>query len=558
MAKKGYYASLIKSEIKKEILGTKDIKDKFKLKNMRNLTLKYTNFLGKTMKFDTEQEGEEETKFELSKILELVKDQKLDIIIGIAGGLIYGAYIPVLSLFLGKITTSFALKDRNEMYKEVLKWALILLAVTIVAVVCNYFKALKLSSLGSTITSSLRKKLFKKFLELDMGFYDYESNNPNELLSILSVEINYLRLIFTTILNAIMVTGGMLITAIIIGFYYDWKLTLIMLCFFPFRIVFSFLIGRFKVGGKKKYKKIRIEASLFFSEIVANTKTIFSYNYQDKAIELYKNILKKEYCDYIKDSLIISVLLSLGDFLTYASNSVAYKCAMKFIRDKTLTFGTMNNVKKTLMSYLETTDITIRGLSDYIKVRNGYKSVFRILNTTSAINALKEENKNKINLDDNNFKGKIEFKNVTFSYPTKPNAKILKNVSFVINPGMKVAIVGSSESGKSTIIHLIERFYDANKGEILIDDINIKELNLFQLRKKIGLISQEPVLFKRGIYENILYGDLNAERSQVFEAANKSFISKMLSDKEFHIKDNLGSFGEKQRISIARVIIINR
>ena len=170
-----------------------------------------------------------------------------------------------MSLFLGKITTSFALKDRNEMYKEVLKWALILLAVTIVAVVCNYFKALKLSSLGSTITSSLRKKLFKKFLELDMGFYDYESNNPNELLSILSVEINYLRLIFTTILNAIMVTGGMLITAIIIGFYYDWKLTLIMLCFFPFRIVFSFLIGRFKVGGKKKYKKIRIEASLFFS-----------------------------------------------------------------------------------------------------------------------------------------------------------------------------------------------------------------------------------------------------------------------------------------------------
>ena len=85
----------------------------------------------------------------------------------------------------------------------------------------------------------------------------------------------------------------MIITAIIIGFYYDWKLTLIMLCFFPFRILFSFLIGKFKVG-KKKYKKIRIEASLFFSEIVANTK-IFSYNYQNSAIELYKSILHKEY-----------------------------------------------------------------------------------------------------------------------------------------------------------------------------------------------------------------------------------------------------------------------
>ena len=330
-----------------------------------------------------------------------------------------------------------------------------------------------------------------------------------------------------------------------------------MLCFFPFRIVFSFLIGRFKVGGKKKYKKIRIEASLFFSEIVANTKTIFSYNYQDKAIELYKNILKKEYCDYIKDSLIISVLLSLGDFLTYASNSVAYKCAMKFIRDKTLTFGTMNNVKKTLMSYLETTDITIRGLSDYIKVRNGYKSVFRILNTTSAINALEEENKNKINLDDNNFKGKIEFKNVTFSYPTKPDLKVLNNVSFIIPRFKRAAIVGNSESGKSTIIQLIERFYDINEGEILIDDINIKDYNLYELRKKIGLISQEPMLFKRGLYENILYGNLEASRNDVFNVANKAALREFLNEKEFNLNEKSSSQGEKQRISIARTFLKN-
>ena len=514
MNQKGYYASLIKSEIKKEILGEKDFKEKLKLKNMRNLTLKFTGFTGNTIKSDLEQISEEETKFELSKILELVKDKKCSIVIGILGGLIYGAYIPCVSLLLGKITTSFALKDNSEMKKEVLKWSLVLLAITIVAVICNYFKALKLVELGSIVTSKLRKALFKKYLELHMGFFDYETNNPNELLSVLSIEINYIKLIFSTILGAIVVTLGMIITAIIIGFYYDWKLTLIMLCFFPFRIAFSYLVGKFKVGGKRKYKHVRIEASIFFSEIVSNTKTLFSYNYHNCAIELYKNILEKENCDYIKDSLIISALYSLGDFLTYASNSVAYKCAMKFIRHKTLTFGTMNNVKKTLMSYLESTDITIRGLSDLAKVRNGFKSVYR-------------------------------------------NLKILKNISFIIPPGGKVAIVGSSESGKSTIIQLIERFYDVNKGEILIDDINIKELNLYQLRKKIGLISQEPVLFKRGIYENILYGNLEKERSDVYDAANKAYISKMLNDKEFRVKDNYGSFGEKQRISIARVILKN-
>ena len=482
MDKKGYYFKLIKSEINKEILGEKYFEEITKTKNLD--AIKFNNFAGKTMKYDSNQESEEDIKFDLNKILELVKDKKADIIIGSICGLICGIYIPCITLLLGKITTSFALKDNSKMRSEVIKWSLILLAITIFVIICNYFKSLKLYNLGSVITSKLRKKLFKKYLELHMGFFDFESNNPNELLSTLSIEINYISLIFTTILESIVVSSGMLITAIIIGFYYDKKLTLILLCFFPFRILFAFLVGKFKVGGKRKYKDIRIEASLFFSEIVSNTKTLFSYNYQKNAINLYKNILEKENYDYIKDSLIISALLSLGDFLTYASNSVAYKCAIIFIRNKTLTFSALNNVEKTLMSYLETTDITIRGLSDYIKVKNGYKSVYRILNTKSEINALEKNNKNKINLLDNTFKGKIEFKNMTFSYPTKPNFKVLKNVSFIINPGSKVAIVGNTESGKSSILNLIERFYDANNGKILIDDINIKDLNLYQLRKK--------------------------------------------------------------------------
>jgi len=146
---------------------------------------------------------------------------------------------------------------------------------------------------------------------------------------------------------------------------------------------------------------------------------------------------------------------------------------------------------------------------------------------------------------------------VSFSYPTKPNLKVLRNVSFIIHPGTRVAIVGNSESGKSTIIQLIERFYDIYKGEILIDDINIKDYNLFELRKKIGLITYEPVLFKRSIYENILYGKLDATRGEVFNAANKAAIDKFLNDKEFELKENSSSQGEKQRISMARVFLKN-
>ena len=507
------------------------------------------------MRFAIGHEDEEETEFRMSEMSKLINDKKLGFIIGGLGALLYGAVIPSTSLVLGKLTTAFALKEKSDMRHMVLKWALILLAVTFFGAICNYFKSLKLGELGSAVISKTRKNLFKKYLELHIGFFDFESNDPSGLLSYLSVDINNLKLFFSTIIGAILVTLGIIITALIIGFYYDWKLTLILLCFFPLRIVFSFLSGKFKFGGKRKYKEVRIEACSYCSKCVTNTKTVFSFNFQKSAIEMYKSILDKETSDYIRDSLILSALLGAGDFLSYASNSVAYKCAMKFIRHKTLTFAATNNVKKTLMSYIEGTDISIRGLSDYSKLKVAYKSIYKILNTESEINAFEYANNEKIFPTE--LKGKIEFKNVTFSYPTKPSQKILKNVSFVIYPGQRVGIVGNSESGKSTIVRLIERFYDVYKGEILIDDINIKDYNLYKLRKNIGLISQEPVIFKRNAYENILYGKLDSSKKEVFNAAEKASISKFLNDKEFDLQEYSNSQGEKQRISIARVILKN-
>ena len=550
LAKKGYYAGLIKSEINKEIFGIEGV-DKT---NIPKLPITYSVLVGRTMKFD-EIEEEKQIEFKINKLFELIKDIKFGLIIGIISGLLYGAVIPSTSLTLGKLTTGFSLKDEDTMHKKVLKWALILLLITFIGVFLNYFQILKLGEIGSSLVNKIRKNLFKKYLELHMGFFDFDENNPSRLLSILTIEVNYLKLFFTSILGATIVTLGTIITSLIIGFYYDWKLTLILFCFFPLRIFLSFFAGKFKLGGKKIFKENRIEAHSYFTECVTNTKTIFSFNFQNTAIDMYKSIIDKVAIEYIKNSLILSALIAAGDFLSYASNSVVYKCAMVFIRHKSLTFSTMNSVKKTLMSYIEGTDISIRGLSDFSSVKVAYKYIFKILNTPSEINAFEEVNKDKISPQ--NLKGKIEFRNVSFSYPTKPNLKVLTNVSFIINPGNRAAFIGNTESGKSTIIQLIERFYDINKGEILIDDINIKDYNLYELRKKIGLITHQPVLFRRSLYENILYGDLNATRKEVFTSANKASIEKFLAEKEFELNENSSSIGEKQRISMARVFLKN-
>ena len=155
--------------------------------------------------------------------------------------------------------------------------------------------------------------------------------------------------------------------------------------------------------------------------------------------------------------------------------------------------------------------------------------------------------------------GKIEFRNVTFAYPTKPEIDVLKNVSFVIEPGQSAGLVGYSGCGKSTIIQLIERFYEVEdgNGEVLIDDVNIKDYNIYNLRKKIGLVSQEPVLFKRSVYENILYGRLDASREEVLAAAQAAAIEKFFDKKQMGTKEDPVSGGEKQRLAIARAFLKN-
>jgi ABC-type multidrug transport system fused ATPase/permease subunit len=221
---------------------------------------------------------------------------------------------------------------------------------------------------------------------------------------------------------------------------------------------------------------------------------------------------------------------------------------------RTLTYTNMNLAMKTLTT---TNGIThsLLGLAEYPKARAAFRSVFKILNTPSKINAFEEANKENINPLE--FSGKIEFKNVSFAYPTKPDRLILKKLSLKIEAGQKAALVGFSGCGKSTVIQLIERLYDVSSGEVLIDDIDVKDYNLYELRKKIGIVSQEPVLFKRSVYENILYGKLDATKEEVYQAARKAVIDKFFHQEENGQKEETVSGGEKQRLAIARVFLKN-
>ena len=383
-----------------------------------------------------------------------------------------------------------------------------------------------------------------------MGYFDISENSPGALLTRLSIDTSQLDTLILNIVGGIIVVISTYIISIILGLQYDFKITLILSIFVPISVFGMMKRDDYQENGTEINKKSQIEAGSFLSECVINTKTVFSFNFQNKALELYSNILNSETNNFLKKSMIQGFWIGFGLGCYSLAYAIAFKFAIIFIKNRTLSFENFSCVVSNIANSCDGLSDILRNIGDTKKAKSSFISVFETLDIESQISPFEVNNKNKISA--NNIKGKIEFKNIYFSYPTKPDQIVLKNISFIINPGQKIGLVGLSGSGKSSIIQLIERFYDANEGEILIDDINIKEYNLFELRKKIGLVSQEPIIFKRNVYENILYGNLESNREEVYEAAKKADIENLINDNN---DNNPLSGGEKQRVAIARAFL---
>ena len=201
-------------------------------------------------------------------------------------------------------------------------------------------------------------------------------------------------------------------------------------------------------------------------------------------------------------------------------------------------------------------------MPDYAKAKAAIISMFELFERVPLINNYDSDNGQKLN---DNYEPNVKIKDIEFSYPSRPDAKILKGINIDIQKGNKIAFVGSSGCGKSTITQLIERFYDPSNGTVYLDKYDIKDLNLYWLRSQIGIVSQEPILFDLSIAENIAYGDNSrqVDMNEIIEAAKKANIHDFITKLPQGYDTNCGSKGtqlsggQKQRIAIARALIRN-
>ena len=562
----GSYAALVKSQLSPEEIVNLNLKLKnkgnSKVSNLievkdtfkdEDISLNDTEILDTNESYIIAEKEQKKIKVEKRKIWSLISDHKCDLIVGILSGLLYGITAPLAGVLNAGAIKALSGKETDKIKKESLKYFGIYLGLGVYGALITLLRVWKLQNIGLLISVKIKKKIIEKYLELHMSYFDIDTNSPGSLSTKLSIDSNQLDSLILDLLGGTLSCISSLLLSFILGAVYDIRCTLVLFAFLPFNVYGMVKKGDYKDNGRESNQKLKIEAGNILSESVVNVKTIFSFNFQKRALELYSNILNVERKQFLKSALMQGFCVGIG----LASNSLGigtlFKLAIHLLKKRDITFIKLMRCLYAIVDAIESLSAMLRNMGDSNKAKLAYKSVFDTLDTEVKISPFYNNNWYKISPD--NIKGNIEFKNVTFSYPTKPDKIILKGLSFKVKAGQNVAVVGLSGSGKSTIIQLLERFYDVNKGEILLDGKNIKEYNLYELRKKIGLVLQEPSLFKRNIFDNILYGKLDAKKESVIEVAKRAKIEHKLMVNDYEDNKNPLSGGEKQRVAMARAFL---
>eukprot|EP01018_Ginkgo_biloba_P000879 Gb_01718 [translate_table: standard] len=311
----------------------------------------------------------------------------------------------------------------------------------------------------------------------------------------------------------------------------------------------------FGADAKVKYE----EASQIASDAVGNIRTVSSFCAEEKVMSLYKEKCNVPLKSGIRQGILSGLGLGFSNFVMFATYTLSFWMGARLVEDEKTTFGKVFLVffalTMTAFGISQSTELT----PDILKVKVAVNSVFKMLDRKSKIDPTNTSGATLVNVN-----GEIEFRHVSFKYPTRPDVQIFQDLSLFVHSGKTVALVGESGSGKSTVISLLERFYDPDSGHIFLDGVDIQKLQVKWLRQKIGLVSQEPILFNDTIRANIAYGREGIiSDEQITAAAKASNAHKFISDLPEGYNTCVGergvqlSGGQKQRVAIARAIIKN-
>ena len=463
--------------------------------------------------------------------------------------------IYTLSIITMPIYTGYAINcivsAGNVNFTELYKNILILAGLTCVSGLTNFLQQVCLAKYNYMGTYKIRDLLFEKFQKVPISFIDTSSHGDliSRMINDIDIMTDGFLESFATALSGLTTIIGTLVAM----FLLNVKLSLIILFITPISIITSAII----VKNSKKYIKKEMEKqgemSGYLEEYIGGERIVKAFNHEEKSIEDFKT-LNKEFAKTSTQALFYSTLTAPT---TRFVNGIVYGAVGLYGCILALKGEIQVGIITTFLSYANSFGEPFLNISEQI---SSIQAAFAASNRVFAILEERDEISDEMLPDLLNCTGELEIKNVNFSYV--PKTSLIQNLNLTVKQGQKVAFVGPTGCGKSTIINLLMRFYDVNSGYITVSDTPIKEITRSSLRNKYGMVLQDTWLFNSTIRENIAYGNPNASLDDVIEAAKMAgihdYIEKLPKKYDTEIIEggsNL-SQGEKQLICIARVMLL--
>jgi len=434
-------------------------------------------------------------------------------------------------------------------YIGLAKMMLVMIGVLVLQSLIQFTNTYLAGWLGQNIIRDIRIQLYHKILHLRLKFFD---DTPiGRLVTRTISDIETLADVFSDGIAAIAGDILQLILIISVMFYTDWKLTLISLGTIPFMLVSTYI---FKEKVKKSFNEVRnavANLNSFVQEHITGMSIVQIFNAEKLEFDKFYNINSKHRDENIKSIMYYSIYYPVAEVIAALGTGLVVWFGAKQILDAEITFGTVT----AFIMFINIFFRPIRMIADRMNtLQMGIVSTDRILKLLDSEDYTVNDGNIKTT-----FEGNVSFRNVWFAY--NEENFVLKNISFQVEEGETLAFVGATGAGKSSIINLLSRFYDINKGEIAIDGINIQNYELRGLREQIGVVLQDVFLFSDTIEKNITLGDERISMEKIIESAKlvgvHDFIMQLPDNYQYNVQERGAtlSVGQRQLISFVRAMV---